>query len=163
MPKPLFMDREHRTENNVLSLNAVERNEKKSYLCSPKDRERILRQKRSKEYIEYLTKLDTGNIDISAQINDILEEIRKEFPLIEIPGDLLGYCAKCYLGKNYEVHTVDFTGQIIQHFKKNEVMPNGMEKARLIALDEHYAIIEVYTHCMRAIDGDGNVFLIKEE
>lgn len=161
MPKPLFINKEQSTQNNILSLSAETRNNKKTLFTSSTDRERLLRCKRSSEYIEALTKLDTGNADISSEINRILDEIRKEFPLIEIPGDLLGYCSKCYLGRDYEVHMVDFTGRIIQHFKKNEPMPNGMEKTRTLAVDEHYVIIEVYTHCMRAIDEDGNVAVIE--
>lgn len=162
MPKPLFLNREQQEQDNVLSLCSEIRSNKQTIFTSQNDRERFLRRRRSAEYIETLTKLDTGNADISSEIDRILDGIRKEFPLIEIPGDLLGYCSKCYLGREYEVHMVDFTGRIIQHFKKNEPMPNGMEKARTLAMDEHYAIIEVYTHCIRAIDEDGNVAVIGE-
>lgn len=161
MPKPLFLNKEQQSQNNVLSLSSDMRCEKKTIFMSTTDRERFLRRRRSAEYIEALTRLDTGNADMSSEIDRILDDIRKEFPLIEIPGDLLGYCSKCYLGNEYEVHMVDFTGRIIQHFKKKEPMPNGMEKARPLAMDEHYAIIEVYTHCLRAIDEDGNVAVIE--
>lgn len=162
MPKPLFMNKEQHEQSSMLSLSAAQKSEKKAYLQSPADRERVLRRKRSREYIEFLTNLDTGNTDMSSQIDLILDEIRKEFPLIEIPGDLIGYCAKCYLGRDYEVHMVDFTGRIIEHFKKNEPMPDGMEKARPLAMDEHYEVIEVYTHCIRAVDQNGNVAVIED-
>ncbi|MGN0665479.1 MAG: hypothetical protein ACI4KF_03020 [Huintestinicola sp.] len=157
-----------------MSTQAAVRNEKKVCLDDPKDRERILRQKRSKRYMDFLTDLDTGNVDMKAQVNAILDEVdmkarvdaildevREEFPLIEIPGDFIGYCSKCYLGEDFEVHTVDFTEAIIEHFRKNEPLPDGMEKARYLAMDENYEIIEVYTHCIRAIDYNGCVSVIE--
>lgn len=161
MPRPMFMNKEQNAQQSILSTQAAVRNEKKVYLDDPKDRERILRQKRSERYMDFLTDLDMGNVDMKAQISAIIEEIKKEFPLIEIPGDFIGYCSKCYLGKDFEVHTVDFTQTIIEHFRKNEPLPEGMEKARYLAKDEHYELIEVYTHCIRAIDHDGNVSVIE--
>lgn len=160
MPRPLFMNKEQNSEKSILSLSSDTQNVKKIYLESPKDRERILRQKRSKEYIDFLTKLDTGSVDAQTRINAVLEEVRKEFPLIEIPGDFVGYCSKCYLGKEYEVHMVDFAGYIIEHFKVGQPMPGVMENARSLAMDEHYELIEVYTKCIRTVDENGNVSVI---
>lgn len=161
MPRPMFMNKEQNAQQTILSTQAAVKNEKKVYLNDPKDRERILRQKRSRRYMDFLTDLDTGNVDMKGQINSILDEIRIEFPLIEIPGDFIGYCSKCYLGDDFEVHTVDFTQAIIEHFRKKQALPDGMEKARYLAKDEHYELIEVYTHCIRAIDYDGNVSVIE--
>lgn len=161
MPRPMLMNDEKNSRQNILSAQPAVRNDRKAILDDPKDRERILRQKRSEGYIKFLTDLDTGNVDMKAQVVAIIEEIKKEFPLIEIPGDFIGYCAKCYLGKDYEVHMVDLSRTIIEHYQKNEPMPDGMEKARYIAMDGHYELIEVYTRCIRAIDADGNVSVIE--
>lgn len=162
MPRPMLLNNIGKTDSrNILITQAVPQDEIKTKLYNPQDRERILRRHRSKHYVEFLTKLDTGNVDMQEQVNEIIEEVKKEFPLIEIPGDFIGYCSKCYLGDDYEVHTVDFAKKIIEHYKKNNKLPDGMEKARYIAMDEHYNIIEVYTHCLRAIDKDGNVSVIE--
>ena len=73
---------------------------------------------------------------------------------------LLGVVAKCYLGDAYEVHSLDCTGKIIQHFKKGEPLLHGMEKARGIAIRGGYAFIEVYAECCRAVSEDGTVSVI---
>ncbi len=146
--------------SSSLLLSAVKHETKAAVLTSPADRERILRQKRSKEYIDELCKLDTGEYHGENAVEDILEHIRKEFPLIEIPGDFLGYISKCYLGEDFQVHTVDFTGEIIEHFRSKDTLPPGMERARGLAMDDHYMLIEVYTQCLRAITENGDVSVI---
>lgn len=143
-------------------LSAVNRHiENRTILKSPEDRERFFRMTRSKEYMKILDMLDSGELHNDKAVEAILDIVRKEFPLIEIPGDFLGFVAKCYLGGDYEVHTVDFVGEIICHYKKNKKLPAEMENARYIAMDEHYAFIEVYTHCLRAVDMNGEVSVIK--
>lgn len=161
MPRPMFMNREQNVQQSILSTQPAVKSEKRLTAEDLKLRERVLRQKRSAHYIEFLKDLDTGNVDMKVQVDKIIDEIRKEFPLIEIPGDFIGYCSKCYLGKDFEVHTVDFTESIIEHYRKHEPLPDGMEKARYLAMDEHYEVIEVYTHCIRAIDENGNVSVIE--
>ena len=70
------------------------------------------------------------------------------------------WMAVCYLGKPYEVHTLDVTGGIIEHYQTGQILPNGMEKARSIALRGGYEFIEVYTDCCRAISSNGKVSVI---
>ncbi|MBQ5319284.1 MAG: hypothetical protein J6K17_09335 [Oscillospiraceae bacterium] len=143
-------------------LSAVNRHiENRTVLKSPEDRERFLRMTRSKEYMKILDMLDSGELHNEKAVEAILDIVRKEFPLIEIPGDFLGFVAKCYLGRDYEVHTIDFIGEIICHYKKGQKLPAEMENARYIAMDEHYVFIEVYTQCLRAIDKNGEVSVIK--
>lgn len=36
------------------------------------------------------------------------------------------------------------TGRIIEHFKTGQALPNGMEKARTIAMRGGYAFIDIY-------------------
>lgn len=64
------------------------------------------------------------------------------------------------MGKPYEVHTLDMTGSIIEHYKAGQKLPSGMEKARGIALRGGYDFIEVYVDCCRAIGPTGDVSVI---
>ena len=76
-------------------------------------------------------------------------------------GVLIGILAKCYLGFPYEVHTLNFTlSSIIEHYKKGQTLPDGMEKARAMAARGVYEYIEVYTDYCCAISSDGTVSII---
>ena len=123
--------------------------------------DRLLRKKRSKEYMDALHRLDAGgHVHNQHKVNEIIDAIRNEFPEVEISGVLLGYVSICYLGRPYEVHTLDMTGQIIEHFKVGQTLPNGLEKARAMAIRGGYSFIEVYVDCCRAISEDGTVSVI---
>ena len=93
-------------------------------------------------------------------MNAIIDAIRKEFPEVEISGMLLGYVSICYLGKPYEVHTLDMTGSIIEHYKAGQTLPGGLEKARSIAMRGGYEFIEVYVDCCRCVSSNGRVSVI---
>lgn len=88
------------------------------------------------------------------------EVLQKLIPDLEISGIMLGIVSTCYLGKPYEVHTLDITGQIIEHYKSGQVLPGGLEKARSIAMRGGYDFIEVYVDCCRAISSSGAVSVI---
>ena len=123
--------------------------------------DRMLRQKRSKEYMDALHKLDAGgHVHNQQKVNEIIDAICQEFPEVELSGILLGYVSICYLGKPYEVHTLDMTGQIIEHYKAGETLPGGMEKARSIALRGGYEFIEVYVDCCRCVSSNGAVSVV---
>ena len=94
------------------------------------------------------------------QVDKIINIIKSEFPEIEISGILLGYVAICYLGEPYEVHTLDVSGRIIEHYKSGQALPNGLEKARGIAMRGGYDFIEVYVDCCRAISSNGSVAVV---
>ena len=123
--------------------------------------DKLLRKSRSKEYLEELHKLDAGgHVHNQNKVNEIINTIRSEFPEVELAGVLLGYVAICYLGKPYEVHTLDIAGGIIEHYKAGQPLPNGLEKARSIAMRGGYDFIEVYIDCCRAISANGTVSVI---
>lgn len=123
--------------------------------------DRLLRKPRSKEYMEAIHKLDAGgHVHNQSKVNSIINTIKHEFPEVELGGILLGYVAICYLGKPYEVHTLDLSGAIIEHYKSGQTLPNGLEKARSIAMRGGYDFIEVYVNCCRAISSDGSVSVI---
>lgn len=92
----------------------------------------------------------------------ILAAIRAEFPeVLDLAGILIGVVAKCYLGDPYEVHTLMITGGVIEHYKRGEPLPDGMERARSLAARGGYEFVEVYTDVCRAISSDGSVSVVQ--
>lgn len=123
--------------------------------------DRLLRKTRSKEYMQAMHQLDAGgHVQNQQKVDEIINRIKSEFPEVEITGILLGVISVCYLGRPYEVHTIDVTGGIVKHYKVREGLPNGLEKARGLALNGGYCFIEVYVDCFRAVDSNGEVSVI---
>lgn len=146
---------------SVLSATQQQTNKQQTQQIDKMKLDRLLRKTRSKEYMEALHKLDAGgHVHNQHKVNEIIDTIRNEFPEIELSGILLGYVSICYLGKPYEVHTLDMTGQIIEHYKAGQTLPGGLEKARSIALRGGYDFIEVYVDCCRCISANGSVSVI---
>lgn len=117
----------------------------------------VLGKKKVKQTIE-----DIRNSFNQSQVNALLDVIREELPEIEIDMGPIGIVSRCYLGAPYEVHMLDVTGSIIEHFEVYRAMPDGLEKARRLALNGNYAFIEVYHHEMRAVAENGTVATLKE-
>lgn len=161
MPRPM-LKREQRTETaNILSTTYKQEQTTKTAQLSKMELDRLLRKPRSKEYMEMMHKLDAGgHVHNKHKVDEIMNAIRMEFPEVDIKGILLGYVSICYLGKPYEVHVLDVNGEIIEHYKAGEPLPNGMEKARGIAMHGGYEFIEVYVDCCRAVRADGTVSVI---
>ena len=125
--------------------------------------DRLLRKSRSKEYMDAIHQLDAGgHVHNKKEVNEIINTIKSEFPDVDINGILLGFVAKCYLGAPYEAHTLDLVGEIIEHYKRGEPLPGGLDKVKSIALHGGYDFIEVYTDCCRAISSNGSVSVIKD-
>lgn len=147
--------------NTILSVTQNQQQKQQTQQMDKMKLDRLLRKPRSKRYMETLHKLDAGgHTHNQNKVNEIIDVIRNEFPEVEISGVLLGYVSICYLGKPYEVHTLDVTGGIIEHYKTGQTLPNGLEKARGIAMRGGYDFIEVYVDCCRAISASGTVSVI---
>ena len=85
----------------------------------------LLRRPRSREYCDALRRLDAGGAHLSPELLDkLMKIIEDEFPEIAIRGTLMGIVSRCYLGDPYEVHTLDISGNIIEHYKQGEPLPN---------------------------------------
>ena len=157
MPRPL-LHHQQKQEQNILSATAVTR---KQNQLSMVEVDYLLRKPRSKAYMQACQQLDAGgHTAIQQQVQDVISQIQGEFPDVELPGYLLGIVAKCYLGKPYEVHTLDMSCSIIEHYKQGQALPGGLEKARHLASMGSYAFIEVYTDCCRAVSEDGSVSVL---
>ncbi|WP_312136354.1 hypothetical protein [Brevundimonas sp.] len=119
-----------------------------------------LRRRRSRQYLDALTAMDAGgHLHCSEAVSKLRDVIAAEFP--NGPGTWpLGWLGKCYLGGSYEVHTLDFTGQIVRHFKRGEALPDGFERARSLAGGGQYALIEVFSDQLVAIAQDGSTSVL---
>lgn len=122
-----------------------------------------LRRPRTPAYVAALGKLDAGEGRLDPRfLEKVLGEIRKDFPEIRCLGQFLGILAVCRIDDSYDVHMLDFQGQVIRHFHKGEPLPEGLEKGRNLALYGGYAFVEVYTDCCRGVFGDGQVAVIPD-
>ena len=148
--------------NNTLSLTKPV--EKTKTTVDSITLQRILRKKRSQKYMDAMKSLDTGgHVHNQEKVNELINVIREEFPEVELidKGMLIGILAKCYLGFPYEVHTLNFTlSSIIEHYKRGQTLPEGMEKARAMAIRGMYEYIEVYKDYCCAVSSDGTVSII---
>ena len=160
MPKPIlnpYQSQKQTQANFIINSNLKQAQIDKLSL------DRLLRKSRSKEYMDAIHQLDAGgHVHNKKEVNEIINTIKSEFPDVDINGILLGFVAKCYLGAPYEAHTLDLVGEIIEHYKRGETLPGGLDKAKSIALHGGYDFIEVYTDCCRAISSNGSVSVIKD-
>lgn len=160
MPKPIlnsYQSQKQTQASHIMTSNLKQPQIDKLSL------DRLLRKSRSKEYMDAIHQLDAGgHVHNKKEVNEIINTIKSEFPDVDINGILLGFVAKCYLGVPYEAHTLDLVGEIIEHYKRGETLPGGLDKAKSIALHGGYDFIEVYTDCCRAISSNGSVSVIKD-
>lgn len=161
MPRPIIRQKENTRQGAQLSTRTSQAQQPQSRTMPPAEQDRLLRKTRSKEYIEAVHRLDSGGAVMnSEQVAAIVDTLVAEFPELNLPGVLRGIVAVCYLGKPYEVHSLDMSGAIITHYKSGETMPNGLEKARSLARRGGYAFVEVYDNCLRAVSDNGAVSVV---
>lgn len=163
MPRPMLHRPkvETETENSILSLNQRPQTNQQNTQMNKMMMDRLMRKQRSKEYVNIMTKLDAGgHVHNRKQVEDIIDAIRTEFPEVELKGIMLGIVSACYLGRPYEVHALDITGGILEHYKQGETMPGGLEKARSLAIHGGYSFIEVYLDCCRCVSDNGTVSVV---
>lgn len=163
MPKPMLHKQEKNlfVQKDLLSLNCSEQFTSNEKQTDPLIIYRILRKNRSQAYIDALCHLDAGgHTQNTEQITKILDVIHTELPEVELSGILLGYISICHLGEPFEVHTIDLVSNIVEHYKRGQPLPSGMEKARSLAMRGGYALVEVYTDCCRAVKSNGEVAVI---
>jgi len=123
--------------------------------------ERRLRQKRSRAYVEAMTKLDAGSYTSDPNaINALIAAIQQELPEIRIEQQPLGIIARCYLGGGHDVHTLDRTLSILTHFKTYQPLPALLERGRSLALHTEYAFVEVYVDSLRAVRCGGEISVL---
>ena len=160
---PRFIMNQQSKEQNKVELSIHPAKQQTKIKLNQMQVERILNRKRSSEYINAISKMDAGgHMHNQNMVNALVQAIQNELPEIEIDLGPQGIVAKCYLGAPYEVHTLDVTGAIIEHYESFRKMPALLETARGLAKSGHYAFIEVYPNALRAVKEDGTVATIKE-
>lgn len=162
MPKPLLRTPSTQTKSDNFLSKDCDRQQKKQVQQMDKMKlNRLLRKPRSKKYMEAIAKLDAGgHVHNQHKIDEIVNAIREEFPELEAYGVLLGIVSVCCLGEPYEVHIVNLSGFVIQHYERGRVMPGKLESARSLALCGRYDCVEVYDDCCMAISPNGSVSVI---
>lgn len=163
MPRPILRPgtAAQNSQKQMSALAAGKAAGKTSAGLRPMEAERILRKKRSDRYMKAIQNLDAGgHVMNQKQVDDFIRTIQEEFPELEIDGILLGIIAPCFLGKPFEVHTLDMKSSIVEHYERGKELPGGLEKARGIDIRGGYAFIEVYLDCCRAVSRDGTVAVI---
>ena len=153
MPRPLI-------NNKLNDKLEVSSKDSKSKIAGKESFKKYIRQNRSKMFVDAIHKLDAGStLDNKQTIDNLVRILQKEFPFINAypPEGLIGIVACCHLGENFEVHTVDFAGNIIIHYREGQSLPGKLEKARGLAMSDNYAFIEVYEDSLCAVDYDGHV------
>ena len=161
MPRPILKNRQNQQVGSGLTLESKSEAQTSSRQLSKLELDRLLRRPRSKEYMEAMRKLDIGShVHSDAQREEIIRILQEEFPEVKLGGILEGIIAKCYIGPEYDVHSINMTGGIIHHFQKNESMPPELAKARALAARGTYEFIEVYHDCLRCVSADGTVAVI---
>ncbi len=161
MPRPIIGNLQNQQTESGLSLERKSKVNTTRHTMSKLEMDRLLRKPRSKEYMEAMRKLDIGShVHNDAQKEEILNILRNEFPEIQLSGILLGILAKCYIGPEYDVHSIDMMGGIIHHYRHGEAMDPALVRARALAARGIYEFIEVYNDCCRCISADGSVAVI---
>lgn len=124
---------------------------------------RLLRQNRTPAYMDALGKLDAGDARLDPEfVAKVVARIRKEFLAVQCLGSFLGILAQCHIDDTYDVHTLDWKEDILQHYHRGEALPEGLAKGRSLALYGGYAFVEVYTDCCRGVYPDGHVAVIPD-
>lgn len=159
---PRQMLKTNNRANQELEVRSSNRTQTRNQ--NPAEIERVLRKKRSSRYMQTMKQLDAGgHVTNQEQVANLMQTISDEFEELDmnITKCMLGIVSECFLGAPYEVHTLDFTHGILEHYKRGQQLPILLEKARGIAMRGGYAFVEVYTDYCCAVSDSGSVSIIK--
>ena len=165
MPRPILRTPQQQTQTNSLLSTAPQQRQqmKQAQQLDKMKMDRLLRKPRSKAYMDAVHRLDAGgHVHNQNKVNGLSMRFGRNFPKWSC-GVMLGIVSQCYLGKPYEVHTLDLGGGIIEHYKSGQPLPGGLEKARSIAIRGGYDFVEVYSDCCRAVSSSGSVAVLQAE
>jgi len=103
-----------------------------------------------------------SNMTAEELLAEIKASFREEFlnVQIEMKSILLGVLSKCYID-GCDCHAISSEGDILDHYNKNEPLPVGMEKGRIVYNKfPKCRCVEVYSNCCRVINDDSTVIKI---
>lgn len=148
-------------------INLMQRENRKGELKSDNTilrYKQILNKTRSKEYLEECLKLDLGDMTITDKINNIKNIIANDYPEVALYyfDEILACVSMCYLEGPYVIHTVDFEGNVIVHYKSTDFLSSDLEKAKSLILNGGYELVEIYKDSFRAISKSGIVSFVSK-
>ncbi len=149
------------TEKKLQSRTILQKKSTTETKITARTIDRQLRNKRSQRYMDAMTKLDAGG-NVNSGADALADIIASEFPDLEINGIMLGIVSKCYLGEPYEVHTLDISLSIVEHYKRGQSLPGGLQKARGLANNPAYEFVEVFTDRCVCVDSRGNPSVLED-
>lgn len=121
-----------------------------------------LKNTRSSTYLDFVKDLDLGRRTLtSSEIENLKNKIAEEIGDKFMADQLLGLLAKCRLGPEYHVHSLNFAGSIIKHYKIGENVDAEFMAAIPHALQSIYEFIEVYKERLVCVYPDGRTTEIK--
>lgn len=115
--------------------------------------QRAVQRTRTRRYREAIASLDPAAAQVAPNLDEVLSIISDEFESGSFPQGLV---SQCYLGEPFEVHILDLTGSIVEHYRRFEPMPPAFERARRLATHPAYLAVEIYADRMIAIREDGS-------
>jgi len=156
---------------------------------SSEPEDKVLRQPRSKTYMEVFEIIDllsSTDEEIIARLKENMDEetaeeflemtdeeilaeikasFREEFAALEVEVEeiLHGVLSKCYI-TGCDCHAITPDGMILAHFKATESMPEELAKGRKIMKKyPNCTCVEVYNDCCRVIQPDSTVLKIRND
>ena len=121
-----------------------------------------LNKTRSSTYLDFVKDLDLGHRTLtSSEIENLKRKIAEEIGDKFMADQLLGLLAKCRLGPEYHVHSLNFAGSIIKHYKIGETVDAEFMSAVPHALQTIYEFIEIYRGRLVCVYPDGRTTEIK--
>lgn len=97
---------------------------------------------RSKALLQAIQSLDTSTD--TAVSRDLVDQIAAEYA--ERNGGLiLGLFSKCHLGPPFVDHRLSLGETILEHYRRDDLVPEPFSKARNLAQSGMYSYIEVYS------------------
>lgn len=99
--------------------------------------------------------------EIMISFREEMEEREKKLEQLEVkPEELEAVISRCYI-HGCDVHAIDRSGHILEHFKTREKLPGNLEKGReLYHKNKKCNCVEVYSNCCRIIQPDGSVVTV---
>jgi hypothetical protein len=80
-------------------------------------------------YMDALGKLDAGDARLDPEFAaKVVARIRKEFPAVQCLGSFLGILAQCHIDDTYDVHTLDWKEDILQHYHRGEAFRRDLPR-----------------------------------
>ena len=114
-----------------------------------------LKENMDEDAVEELSEMTAEELaeELMRSIREELADTLKELKECR----LLGVLSQCYI-EGCDVHAINNEGEILDHFRKDLPLPDGLEAGRKVfKKHRNCASVEVYTNYCLVVDNDGSV------